>query len=254
MWDWFIGFLSNVLAAIAGVVGDWGLAIIILTFIVRLALTPLTIRSTKSSARMQVLQPKLQEIQNRYADDPERQAAELRKFYSENSFNPLGGCLPVLLQMPIFFALFNVLRNHIPADARFYNLIDPLSESCSEVVASGDASKAIIFVILVALFGILTFIPMILNNGSVADPDQRRMSYGMGGMTALMMMWFGWSVPAGVLLYYNVSSIWGVVQQLFITTRVRESAMREAEAAAANAPIEVDVVRRERAKRPHKKS
>ncbi len=254
MWDWFIGFLAQVLAGIAGLVGDWGMAVIILTLLVRLALTPLTIRSTKSSARMQVLQPQLQAIQERYADDPERQAEEMRKFYSENSFNPLGGCLPVLLQMPIFFALFNVLRNHIPEGASFYNIINPLSESASEVVASGDMAKAAVFIVLVVLFGVLTFIPMILNNTTSADIDQRRMTYGMGGMTSLMMMWFGWSVPAGVLLYYNVSSLWGVIQQLFITNRVRESALKEAKEKAANMPIEVDVVRRERAKRPRKKS
>ena len=95
MWDWFVSFLTKVLAAIAGAVGDWGLAVIILTFIVRLIITPLMTKSTASTARMQVLQPKLQEIQERYADDPERQMAEMRKFQAENNFNPLGGCLPM---------------------------------------------------------------------------------------------------------------------------------------------------------------
>lgn len=254
MWDWFIDFLSQVLTGIAGLVGDWGLAVIILTLLVRLALTPLTIRSTKSSARMAVLQPKMQEIQERYADNPERQAEELRKFYAENSFNPLGGCLPVLLQMPIFFALFNVLRNHIPEDASFYNIINPLSQSASGAVASGDMGKAAVFLVLVVLFGALTFVPMMLNNSAATSPDQRRTTMAMGGMTSLMMMWFGWSVPAGVLLYYNVSSLWGVIQQLFITNRVRETATREAQEAAANMPVEVNVVRREHAKRPRKKS
>jgi len=78
MWDWFINFLYQVLNVISGFVGDWGLGIILMTFIVRLILTPLTIRSTQSTARMSVMQPKIQEIQERYADDPERQMQEMR--------------------------------------------------------------------------------------------------------------------------------------------------------------------------------
>ena len=91
MWDWFISFLTNVLASLARLTGDWGVAVIILTFIMRLIVMPLMTRSTASSARMQALQPKMKEIQDRYANDPERQAQEMQRFYSENQFNPLGG-------------------------------------------------------------------------------------------------------------------------------------------------------------------
>lgn len=119
MWEWFIGLVSQILATIQSVVGDWGLAIIILTFIIRLLLTPLSIHSTKSSARMQALQPRMMEIQERYRDDPQRLNEEMMKFQRENKFNPFGGCLPLLLQMPVFFALFSVLQYHLPADAHF---------------------------------------------------------------------------------------------------------------------------------------
>ena len=91
MWDWFVNFLTNVLAWLASLVGDWGLAVIILTFIIRLLIMPLMTKSTASTAKMQVLQPKLQEIQERYADDPERMQKEMTAFYAENKFNPLGG-------------------------------------------------------------------------------------------------------------------------------------------------------------------
>ena len=90
MWEWFIDFLTAVLTGIESCVGDWGLAVIVLTIIIRLILTPLMAHSTRSTARMQVMQPKLQEIQERYADDPERQAEELRKAYADMKFNPLG--------------------------------------------------------------------------------------------------------------------------------------------------------------------
>ena len=129
MWDGIIYVIAQILTFIANLVGDWGLAIIILTAIIRILLTPLTVSSTRSMAKMQVLQPKMMEIQERYADDPQRMNLEMQKFYSENKFNPLGGCLPTLIQMPVFFALFSVLRYQIPADAHFYGIFESLALS-----------------------------------------------------------------------------------------------------------------------------
>ena len=99
MWDWIVNILFELLKLIQTFAVDWGLSIIILVVIIRLLLTPLMLKSTKSTARMQVLQPKMLEIQERYADDPQRQAEEMQKFYSENKFNPMAGCLPLLIQM-----------------------------------------------------------------------------------------------------------------------------------------------------------
>ena len=252
MWEWFIDFLTTVLAGIEGFVGDWGLAVIILTVIVRLILTPLMAHSTRSTARMQVMQPKLQEIQERYADDPVRQSEELRKVYADMKFNPLGGCLPLLLQMPIFFGLFSVVQA-VPADACFYNILPSIATSCSTVVAESGWLVAAPYIIFDILFGVLTFIPMVLNT-SMQDSSQRSQTMTMGGVMAVMMLMFGWGVPAAVLLYYVTSSLWQVVQQKVITQRVVEKAKAEAEAEAANRPVEVDVVRREKKPRPHKKN
>ena len=80
MWDWIVNILFQILKLIQSFAVDWGLSIIILVIIVRLLLTPLMLKSSKSTARMQVLQPKLQELQERYADDPQRQAEEMQKF------------------------------------------------------------------------------------------------------------------------------------------------------------------------------
>lgn len=251
MWEWFISFLTSVLSGIEGFVGDWGLAVIILTVIIRLILTPLMAHSTKSTARMQVMQPKLQEIQERYADDPTRQAEELRKVYADMKFNPLGGCLPIILQMPVFFGLFSVVRD-VPTDASFYSILPSISVSCSQMVEAGDWIAAAPYLIMVALFGVLTFIPMVLNT-SMQDSSQRSQTMTMGAVMSVMMLVFGWGVPAAVLLYYVTSSLWQVVQQKVITQRVMEKAKADAEAEAANRPIEVDVVRREKKPRPHKK-
>ena len=251
MWDWFINFLTAVLAGIEGFVGDWGLAVIILTVIIRLILTPLMAHSTKSTARMQVMQPKLQEIQERYADNPERQAEEMRKIYADMKFNPLGGCLPIFLQMPVFFGLFTVARQ-VPTDASFFGILPSISLSVSQVIEARGWVAAAPYILFDVLFGVLTFVPMVINVSTQAEA-QRSQTMTMGAVMAVMMLFFGWSVPAAVLLYYVTSSLWQVIQQKVITQRVMEKAKAEAEAEAAGRPIEVDVVRKEKKARPHKK-
>lgn len=251
MWEWFTSFLTMVLEGIQGLVGDWGLAVIILTFIIRLLLTPLMNKSTASTARMQVMQPKLQEIQERYADDPVRQSEELRKAYADMKFNPLGGCLPVLIQMPIFFGLFSVVKN-VPADASFYGILPSISLSVQNVVATGDWLAAAPYIVFDVLFGVLTFIPMVMNMSN-QQGQQRSQMLMMGSIMSIMMLWFGWSVPSAVLLYYVTSSTWQVIQQKLITQRVMEREKAKAEAEAASKPVEVDVVRREKKPRPRKK-
>lgn len=258
MWDWIVQILLQILRFIQGFASDWGLSIIILTVIVRLILTPLLLKSTKSTARMQVLQPKLMEIQQKYADDPQRQAEEMQKFYSENKFNPLGGCLPLLIQMPILLALFTLLRNlpgYIGESGvvfSFYNIMPDLTTTPGAQWANGIAT-ALPYLISLILFGILTVIPSLYqshNQTGQQASSMRTMALVMG----IMMFWLGWNLPAGVLLYYDVSSLWQVAQQIFVTRRVMEKAKAEEEERLAHAPIEVDVVRREHKARPRKKN
>ena len=258
MWDWIVQILLQILRFIQGLASDWGLSIIILTVIVRLILTPLLLKSTKSTARMQVLQPKLMEIQQKYADDPQRQAEEMQKFYSENKFNPLGGCLPLLIQMPILLALFTLLRNlpgYIGESGvvfSFYNIMPDLTTTPGAQWANGIAT-ALPYLISLILFGILTVIPSLYqshNQTGQQASSMRTMALVMG----IMMLWLGWNLPAGVLLYYDVSSLWQGAQQIFVTRRVMEKAKAEEEERLAHAPIEVDVVRREHKARPRKKN
>lgn len=252
MWDWFINLLTVILQGIQNVVGDWGLAVIILTVIIRILLTPLMTKQVKSTAGMQVMQPRLQEIQEKYADDPVRQQEETMKVYSEMKFNPIMGCLPIFLQMPIFFGLFSVVKN-VPTDACFYGILPSISDSVANVVASAGWVGAAAYIFFDILFGVLTFVPMLLNT-SLQNNEQKMQSITMGAVMAIMMVWFGWSVPAAVLLYYNASAIWQVVQQKFITSKVLEKAKAEAEEAAAKKGVEVDVVRKEKKPRPRKKN
>ena len=254
LWDWFVGFLTQVLTLLADGVGDWGLAIIILTAIIRLALTPLTVSSTRSMAKMQVLQPKMTEIQERYADDPQRMNEEMQRFYSENKFNPLGGCLPIIIQMPVFFALFNVLQHQIPADAHFYGVFTSLADSPATAVSTLGWAAAWAYLLFDVAFGVLTLVPMLLNNNMQSGSQQASMTKTMGIVMAVMMMWFGWGAPIGVVLYYVTSSAWGVVQQVFITRKVLDKAKRDEEERMKNQPVVVDVVRKERKSRPRKKA
>lgn len=253
MWDWFINFMSDVLAGLQGLCGDWGVAIIILTVIIRLLIMPLMTRSTASSAKMQALQPKMMEIQERYKDDPEKQAAELQKFYAENKFNPLGGCLPILLQMPVFFALFSVTRDHIPEGATLLGTVQ-LGMSPSAMLAQSGFVAALPYILFDILFGVLTFVPMFLQSRTSTNEEQNRQSMIMGVVMSIFMLWFGWTINTGVLLYYVTSSAWQVVQQQVVTKRVMEKVKAETEEKLKNAPVEVDVVRKARKPRPHKKN
>lgn len=257
MWEAFTNLLTGILTGIHGFCGDWGLAIIILTLCVRVLITPLMAKSTRSSAKMQVLQPQMQALQERYANDPETLQKEMSKFYAENKFNPLGGCLPILLQMPIFFALFSVIRNIEAISggaASFFNIVPDLAVGPAQVITEVGWSGAAIYIFLDILFGVLTLIPMLLNTNATSDAQQQRTSRIMGIFMAVWMVWIGWGLPSGVLLYYNTSALWQVAQQQLITRRVMAEAKAEAEESMANRPVEIDVVRKDRKKRPRKKS
>ncbi len=252
MWDWIVNFLYTVLSGLQSFSGDWGMAVILLTIIIRIILVPMTNKQTASMARMSVVQPKLKEIQERYADDPVRQNEEMRKLYAEINFNPLGGCLPLLLQSPIFIALFTVAKM-VPVDSRFYNILPSIARTTSDIFAVDGLVAAIPYIIFVILFGLTTFLSMAVN-ARTSSGEQRTQQYMMGGIMTLMMLWFGWTVPAAVLLYYVTSGIWQLAQQQLITKRIMEKEKLKAEAQMANKPIEVDVVRKEKKPRPHKKA
>ena len=169
MWDWLITFLFDCIRGLEGLLGDWGLAIIVFTVIIRLLLLPLTFKQQKSMAEMQMVTPLLQELQTKYADDPQRLNAEMTKFYAEHKFNPLAGCLPMLVQMPIFFALFSVLRDHVPADASFYGILPSLATSAKDAVGAMGIASASAYVITDLLFGVLTLIPIITSQQGMGE-------------------------------------------------------------------------------------
>src|SRR5690606_31602888 len=106
----------------------WGASIIMLTVCVRLAILPLTFRQVKAMQKLQVLQPEIKKIQERYKDDRQRMNQEMLRFYQENKVNPLGACLPLLLQLPFFMALFFLLRDEPDLEGQSFLFIDDLAE------------------------------------------------------------------------------------------------------------------------------
>src|SRR5574340_976930 len=161
-----------VLQQLHGVVGDYGLAIIVLTLLIRIALMPLTIKQTKSMYELQRIQPKIKELQEKYKKDKEKLQEETLKFYQENKVNPFGGCLPMLVQMPIFFALFRMLGTagktpglfpqyiaDLPqaaaaAASRFWIILPDITMSASQVYKASGIGPALPYVVFVVLFGL----------------------------------------------------------------------------------------------------
>ena len=114
LWGEVIQILIQTLNFIYGFVGDYGVAIILLTVVIRVAMLPLTIKQTRSMHDMQRIQPKLTEVQEKYKNDKEKMQEEMMKLYKEHQVNPLGGCLPMIVQLPVMIALFQMLR--LPAE------------------------------------------------------------------------------------------------------------------------------------------
>jgi YidC/Oxa1 family membrane protein insertase len=222
-------FLFDVLQLLYGVVHDYGFAIILLTVAIRVLLLPLTVKQTKSMYELQRIQPKIKELQEKYKNNKEKLQEETLKFYQENKVNPFGGCLPMLLQMPIFFALFRMLGTagetpglfpqHIQtlsdsaaaAASRFWIIIPDITLSAGQVYKGDGLTAAIPYIVFVLLFGASTLVPQLLQPG--AQAQQKQMSY----MMSAMMLFFGWSVSAGVVLYWVTQGLLGVIQQLIQT-------------------------------------
>jgi len=252
LWDQFQALIFAALRATEGVVGDWGMAIILLTVAIRVVLLPLTWKQTKSMAELQRIQPKIKELQQKYKDDKEKLQEETLKFYQENKVNPLGGCLPMLIQMPILFALYGVLGqrgkqlgpmlkylhdNHMVGT--FYGIIPDIAKTPQSVWASHDYIMLIPYLVLVILFAVSIWLPQALMPGE-------RTQKNMVAVMAIVMLAFGWGAPAGVLLYWDVSSIWGVAQQqLTMSSMKNEIATDEDKSESSNkqkdpsAPAEV---------------
>ncbi|ENM3752458.1 membrane protein insertase YidC [Vibrio cholerae] len=200
-WLWFIAKpLHWLLSVIQSVVINWGLAIICLTFIVRGAMYPLTKAQYTSMAKMRMLQPKLQAMRERIGDDRQRMSQEMMELYKKEKVNPLGGCLPILLQMPIFIALYWALMESVELrHSPFFGWIHDLSAQDP-------------YYILPLLMGASMFVIQKMSPTTITDPMQQKIMTFMPVMFTFFFLWF----PSGLVLYWLVSNIVTLIQQTLI--------------------------------------
>lgn len=197
------------------IIHNYGVAIIIFSLIVKLLLYPFTKKSFESMKKMQLLQPMITEIKEKYKDDPQRVNKETMKLYSTYGINPAGGCLPLLFQMPVFVALWGIFQAAIGFRLQpFVWWIKDLSRP--DVIATLPFSIPLFNVHeisgLALLMGITTFVQQKM---TVKDPSQKAMVYFMPIFLTIMFM----SFPSGLNLYYFMFNIFSIVQQEFVNRK-----------------------------------
>ncbi len=200
-WLWFISQpLFKLLKWIQSFIGNWGFSIIAITFIVRGIMYPLTKAQYTSMAKMRMLQPKLQAMRERIGDDKQRMSQEMMALYKEEKVNPLGGCFPLLIQMPIFLALYYMLMGSVELrHAPFALWIHDLSAQDP-------------YYILPLLMGVTMFFIQKMSPATVTDPMQQKIMTFMPVIFTVFFLWF----PSGLVLYYIMSNLVTIIQQQVI--------------------------------------
>lgn len=186
---------------------SWGTSIIALTVTIRAILIPLTYRQIRGMRALQALQPQIKEIQEKYKNDRQRMQQEMMRFYQENKVNPLASCLPLLLQLPIFFALFRLLRG-----GSFEEDVMQSGEAgwffISSVVEKPQGAETIILMVLFAAsMAVSTFITM--RSSPTGGNSQQ---YLMMGAFSLVSLFFVPQFPAGLSLYWITTNCWTILQ------------------------------------------
>ena len=240
MWDSFLGAFGALLAFFYNLLPNYGVTIVLVTVTIRLFLYPLTAKQARSMAAMQRLQPQIKKIQQKHKDDRQKLNEELMAFYKEHQINPLAGCLPLVLQFPVFIALFQVLRHpakHIDQGTDLYGAFCPPEaiDAAGNCAARGlqflsmDLSRganadhssfvdALPFFILIGL---------VIASGYLQSRQMASLSKGRATpqsqiMTRVFPVFFGlisYTLPAGVVLYFFVSNLWQIGQQAVVFGR-----------------------------------
>lgn len=212
-WSWMsplTAFFSWTLQLCYAVVPNYGVAIILLTVLVRVVTAPLTARQMRSMKRMGELQPKLKEIQEKFKDDRQRQSQEMMRIYRETGVNPLGGCLPLLLQFPVFIGLYYALQSSIDLrQAPFVAWIDDLSRP--ETLFTLPGVDLPVRVLPLVMGG--TMILQQRMTPTTMDPAQARMM--MTVMPVMFTVLF-YQFPSGLVLYWMVSNLLAIGHQAWV--------------------------------------
>ena len=205
MW-WLAKPLFWLLTLIQQFVINWGLAIIALTVIVKLVFFRLSAASYKSMAKMRTVQPKIQSIKDQYADDKAKQQQAMMELWKKEKINPMGGCLPMLIQMPVFIALYWVLLESVEL------------RHAPFILWINDLSAMDPYFVLPILMGISMWLMQRLNP-SPPDPMQAKIMMYMPIAFTFLMMWF----PAGLVLYWLSNNLLSFAQQYVVTRPIEQA-------------------------------
>jgi len=218
-----------------GIPYDWGFAIIAFTLVIKLLTFPLTLAQIRGMEAQKKIQPKMQELQKKYGKDRERMAQEQMKLYKEAGVNPLSGCLPLIVQMPVLFGLYSALvaLGNALTDSAFFWIPDlgfPKYTAglswISEAFNGGDYGRLATYLVLPALLVVSQFImqkwmtPTPTSTGPKVEgqPDMAGMTKQMGLIMTFMFGFFTLQVPAGLTLYWVTSNLLQMLQQWLITS------------------------------------
>lgn len=236
-WDWLTRPVAEyvilpVFTWMNGFVSNYGLIIIIFALLIKLVTYPLSMASTKSMKKMAALQPALKDLQEKYKDNPAKLQSELGRIYKEAGVNPLGGCLPVVLQMPLLFAMFYVFRSSIQLRhhgflwAKDLSVPDSILDFGFSIPVYGDH-----IAIFPILMGITVFIQQKITPTAQSNEQMKVMLY----VFPVMMLLFFNNLPAGLGLYYLMFNIFSVAQQFYINSTTSADDVPQAALAAAAA-------------------
>ncbi len=226
----FHALLSPIFGAASG--AAWGLAIVGLVIVIRILLIPLFVKQIKAQRNLQLMQPQMKEIQQKYAGDRQRQSEEMMKLYRETGTNPLSSCLPIIVQAPIFFALFRVLQGMaqnkavgvltpelvaqgreatifgVPIYGTFMNAAETPNPTATHIVT-------IIMIILMSLTTFITQRQLIVKNTASDNPMVRQQKILLY-VFPLMFAVGGINFPLGVLIYWLTTNLWSMGQQFWV--------------------------------------
>ncbi|WP_049868612.1 YidC/Oxa1 family membrane protein insertase [Paenibacillus sp. D9] len=199
--------------------GQYGLAILVMVIIVRTLILPLTIKQYRSSKAMQALQPELANIKKKHKDNPQKQQEETMKLFQENKVNPMAGCLPLIVQMPIFIALYNSI--YYNADIRVHEFL---------WLKLGEPDHLHILPFIAAL---TTYVQTKMMQKTQPNNPQMAMMNSIMMIFPILILVMAWSFPSALPLYWIYTNIYTIIQNYFLYVR---NADKKAEVATAAAP------------------